>query len=246
MFASQMAFGIAAILSVVTLAYCCCKITRGRIIERETQYRQLEVDKEFLKYAKDPETRMLVIERKIVRQKMCHENNVISLACRKDATSLINTHLACRISDLGSSANLSGSDNQCEEDQDDNICSICLEPFEPQQDIAWARDKTCFHCFHSACLVPWLMIKRDCPCCRKELLRKQDFLSVYQNLKVNVDTNITDSDGGADEEQGAQEFFAIINGQVVVFGASDAPQQDGKEKDELCTDFPIGIETNHC
>jgi len=234
-FASHnMAFGIGSIISVITLAYCCCKLARREITERDTR---LEEDTEILKCSEDPVTRVLVIAKQIVRQKLCNKKAAISPARRKNLASIS--------SDLDSSANLIGSDsNQCEEDQDDNICSICLEPFELQQEIAWSRDKTCFHCFHSACLVPWLMTQMDCPCCRKELLKKQDFLSVYQNLKASVDTNITDSDGVADEEQGGQELFAIINGQVV-FGADARQQDDKQDKDNIGTDIPMEIDNTH-
>jgi hypothetical protein len=75
-------------------------------------------------------------------------------------------------------------------------------------------------------------------------MKKQDFLSVYQNLKASVDTNITDSDGVADEEQGGQELFAIINGQVV-FGADARQQDDKQDKDNIGTDIPMEIDNTH-
>ena len=79
-----------------------------------------------------------MIEKQIVRQKMCYKKAAISPNRRK--------YFASVISDLDCSANLVGSDsNQYEGDRDDNICSVCLGPFELQQEIAWSRDKTCFH-----------------------------------------------------------------------------------------------------
>eukprot|EP01135_Chromosphaera_perkinsii_P002251 Nk52_evm37s221 gene=Nk52_evmTU37s221 len=45
-------------------------------------------------------------------------------------------------------------------------CSICLEPFQPKEDV---RRLPCKHCFHQECVIPWLSKNCTCPSCRKDL-----------------------------------------------------------------------------
>lgn len=66
-------------------------------------------------------------------------------------------------------------------------CSICLEHFEPEDEVAWAKDggdpgepgstsvssieAGCDHIYHRECLVSWLVAGHDdCPLCRRKIV----------------------------------------------------------------------------
>eukprot|EP00980_Cylindrotheca_fusiformis_P008136 scaffold1727_cov133-Cylindrotheca_fusiformis.AAC.39 len=53
-------------------------------------------------------------------------------------------------------------------------CAICLEPYKEGDSVAWSKEDTCKHAFHTECIIQWLAKKEDpkCPCCR------QDFCSI--------------------------------------------------------------------
>jgi len=53
-------------------------------------------------------------------------------------------------------------------DEDDKICSICLEDYE-ETDIIY-ESKICKHHFHFRCVNHWLNIKTSCPLCREDVL----------------------------------------------------------------------------
>lgn len=48
---------------------------------------------------------------------------------------------------------------------EDMICDICLESYEPGQPL---RTLTCAHMYHVACIDKWLSSNRTCPRCRQE------------------------------------------------------------------------------
>lgn len=51
----------------------------------------------------------------------------------------------------------------------DLICTICCEEYEVGEDIAWSNNDECCHCFHTDCIVVWLMHDNDeCPICRNQ------------------------------------------------------------------------------
>merc|ERR1712098_523110 len=45
-------------------------------------------------------------------------------------------------------------------------CSVCWEDFTRDE---WVKELECGHCFHAACIDPWLEPHGTCPVCRKEL-----------------------------------------------------------------------------
>ena len=66
-------------------------------------------------------------------------------------------------------------------------CSICLDHFEPEDEVAWAKDggdpgepgstsvssidAGCDHIYHRECLVAWLLAGHDdCPLCRRKIV----------------------------------------------------------------------------
>ncbi|KAG4385594.1 hypothetical protein AAZX31_12G123200 [Glycine max] len=50
-----------------------------------------------------------------------------------------------------------------EKDEDGKSCAICLEDFEPSEEVMLTP---CNHMFHEDCIVPWLTSKGQCPVCR--------------------------------------------------------------------------------
>lgn len=58
-------------------------------------------------------------------------------------------------------------------EDDDHVCSICLDNFQVGDIVSWSRhSKTCTHVFHTDCVKPWLEDKRqnECPACRVPIL----------------------------------------------------------------------------
>lgn len=50
-----------------------------------------------------------------------------------------------------------------QKDEDGKNCAICLEDFEPNEEVMLTQ---CNHMFHEDCIVPWLTSKGQCPVCR--------------------------------------------------------------------------------
>jgi hypothetical protein len=49
-------------------------------------------------------------------------------------------------------------------------CSICLDPYEANETVCWAKNDDCDHIFHQDCIVTWLQDHDECPLCRTNLL----------------------------------------------------------------------------
>jgi hypothetical protein len=51
-------------------------------------------------------------------------------------------------------------------------CPICLDPFEPQEEICWSTHEECRHTFHADCVLKWLLRCEEqvCPMCRHPFL----------------------------------------------------------------------------
>ncbi|KAG5020747.1 hypothetical protein JHK87_016602 [Glycine soja] len=54
-------------------------------------------------------------------------------------------------------------EKQRENDEDSKSCAICLEDFDPSEEVMLTP---CNHMFHEDCIVPWLTSKGQCPVCR--------------------------------------------------------------------------------
>ncbi|XP_057441540.1 RING-H2 finger protein ATL64-like isoform X2 [Lotus japonicus] len=50
-----------------------------------------------------------------------------------------------------------------EKDEDGKRCAVCLEDFEPKEEVMLTP---CNHMFHEDCIMPWLTSKGQCPVCR--------------------------------------------------------------------------------
>lgn len=52
----------------------------------------------------------------------------------------------------------------------EDVCSICLEEFQPGQTICKAGSPCCNHPFHDECIESWLMGHDYCPLCRSNII----------------------------------------------------------------------------
>ena len=60
-----------------------------------------------------------------------------------------------------------------DDEDDEHVCVICLEPFKRGELVSWSRySRECHHVYHSDCIQPWVQEKRhdDCPSCRSKLI----------------------------------------------------------------------------
>jgi len=57
-------------------------------------------------------------------------------------------------------------------------CSICLGDFEIGEEVGCSHNGECTHVFHKECIVDWLLIRNQCPVCRRDFMHEKD----YENL----------------------------------------------------------------
>jgi len=53
-------------------------------------------------------------------------------------------------------------------------CSICLVDYEVGDEICLSENPKCKHVFHKTCMVEWLLLHNECPCCRTSYLEVND------------------------------------------------------------------------
>ena len=70
------------------------------------------------------------------------------------------------------------------------LCAICLEGYNDNEEICRSRNKKCPHKFHLDCMVNWLMDHEQCPICRLPYLEEEIDL---------VNDDIGDEDDGTSE-----------------------------------------------
>ncbi len=77
------------------------------------------------------------------------------------------------------------------ENDEDLICRICLEPFQVGDSIAIPKSLPCNHFhFHSACITNWLVRHNNCPICRAVYIEAKPFqgrsnCSLFKHQKPN-------------------------------------------------------------
>lgn len=54
---------------------------------------------------------------------------------------------------------------------EDSTCCICLNDYEPHQDL---RVLPCEHHFHKDCVDEWLVVNSTCPTCRTSIYGADD------------------------------------------------------------------------
>ena len=52
----------------------------------------------------------------------------------------------------------------------DAICNICLLNYKVGNVITYSSNEECHHVFHRDCVLHWLHVKNNCPCCHHAFL----------------------------------------------------------------------------
>lgn len=52
-------------------------------------------------------------------------------------------------------------------------CNICLMEFQVGEHVAWSNNPDCIHGYHMECIVDWLLVKNECPICRRDYLYRK-------------------------------------------------------------------------
>ncbi|KAI4333826.1 hypothetical protein L6164_018587 [Bauhinia variegata] len=68
-----------------------------------------------------------------------------------------------------------------DKDEDGKRCAVCLEDFEPKEEVMLTP---CNHIFHEDCIVPWLTSNGHCPVCRFVICERE-------RENINESGNIT-------------------------------------------------------
>lgn len=61
-------------------------------------------------------------------------------------------------------------------------CAICMENINSKKKLYRTK---CNHKFHKDCIITWLQIKSNCPCCRKYFKFKNSNYNSYYNRNRN-------------------------------------------------------------
>jgi RING-finger-containing ubiquitin ligase len=61
----------------------------------------------------------------------------------------------------------------------DDSCTICLEPYEVNQEVCFAINSACIHYFHLECMLKWLVDHKKCPMCYATYLEDADENTKY-------------------------------------------------------------------
>lgn len=83
-----------------------------------------------------------------------------------------------------------GDDVQREKD----CCPICLVEFDSNDKVVSGHVRCCRNHFHKDCLVEWLTIRPNCPCCRTNLLVRRS-TKVSQTTTIPTTSLLPSSDG---------------------------------------------------
>mmetsp|Transcript_13243 Transcript_13243/g.16850 ORF Transcript_13243/g.16850 Transcript_13243/m.16850 type:complete len:455 (+) Transcript_13243:1-1365(+) len=111
-------------------------------IEKQTPYNN--------PYASAPLEEPLLLEHESKQQK-----NFISSA------SSVCSHTTTSSSSSDSTINYTTSRKQ--------ICPICIEKYKKGDIVSWSMcSQECAHVFHNSCIIHWLKLSNECPCCRSE------------------------------------------------------------------------------
>lgn len=99
-------------------------------------------------------------------------------------------------------------------------CTICLETFQPTQQVKWML---CGHRFHTQCIDEWLDVKALCPLCKSALPAAE------QHYWVNLTIRAAIGHDGDLTEHGLQQILSQIpmsNVQQLNIGRNGTTQED--------------------
>ena len=93
-------------------------------------------------------------------------------------------------SDLNKVSNNDEKGNEKKENNEDNLCIICLAEYDNKFHIR--KKLKCRHTLCESCFNKWYKIKESCPICRKKLFTNPsdhpDFGNVVKDLYLHHDT----------------------------------------------------------
>lgn len=88
------------------------------------------------------------------------------------------------------------NENEIKDEEEGKRCAICLEDFEPKQEVMLTP---CNHMFHEECIVPWVESNAHCPVCR---------FSLGEKTRERQSTSTENM--GANHQTTAEELISII------------------------------------
>jgi len=80
-----------------------------------------------------------------------------------------------------------------ENDEDGKRCAVCLEDFQPKEEV---MTTPCNHMFHEECIVPWVKSHGQCPNCRFTLFER----TVRREASSNNAASIASGSNLVDDE----------------------------------------------
>jgi len=196
------------------LFYCLlCRKTRERpstamgdsIRARAREYRE-RLEHKQAKLEQSPEERKRLVDEslhtKVVLSKDAQGNMILGNvddvipSSERDAAQVAAADVETPQESTGTAADKNTNNLQMDEDED-AICVICLDSFEPGDLVSWSKhDSNCTHVFHTECIRQWLVDRRqdECPSCRCCLVK-------YPNTSESDIKKIEGSDDGTVEEE---------------------------------------------
>lgn len=100
------------------------------------------------------------------------EQEIVLKKLKKQVYNPMPRILARRVSlyyrDLNMDPNAKATEKQ--RDEDGKSCAVCLEAFEPREEVMLTP---CSHMFHEECIVPWVKDQGQCPVCRAEFYERR-------------------------------------------------------------------------
>jgi len=111
---------------------------------------------------------------------------------------------AMKTKEMTDSSFLMDANTDITQENEDLMCTICLDPFEIGDEITFSRHLRCLHCFHKDCVIPWMMLNDDCPMCRTRLIDDD-------GKSRTLSEEFFDDD---DEDDDQMQRFQIVNGLI--------------------------------
>lgn len=96
-----------------------------------------------------------------------------------------------------------------EKDEDGKSCTICLEEFEPREEVTVTP---CNHMFHEDCITPWVKSNGQCPVCRYEFCKPmRGSASNINNNNIPANVAATNNNiSAANNNLSAEELMSIF------------------------------------
>lgn len=107
-----------------------------------------------------------------------------------------------------------------------DACAICLDEFRSGEVVSWARHAVdCKHVFHTECILPWLVLNDQCPCCREIIV-------------LEFDTDPLEDEEGASRKDG--EYY-IVGGLRLPEGCNKSSSARDVSMDYRFTQQTLGL-----